>query len=443
MNKSSVALAVTAAVVAQSHAGLVNAAFVEDSKATLALRNFHINQDTRNQAAPSIEEWGQGITLDYRSGFTEGTVGFDVDALGLYGVRLDSGGQVGKAGISRQPGSAFPLDGNGQAVDEFGHLGLTGKARMSRTVAQLGTLLPKMPVLTYGDGRLLPQTFEGAQVSSQEFDRLTLLGGLLEHSIERNSTNAQSLSIAGANSGATARASNTFYFGGADYAVSDSLLAQYYYGNLEDFYAQHFLGLLHTLKLPAGVLKTDVRYFYSDADGQNASAQGRAAGYRSAGYWETGDPHRYEVDSRLWSALLTYSMAGHALSAGYQQASGNSDFPYLNQAAGSTLYLITNGQLGKFASAGEKTWVAAYSYDFAKAGIDGLKAGMTYYRGTDIDAAAKDGREWERDTQVGYTLAQGVLKGAGLTWRHATWRGNDARDQDEHRLALSYTLPLR
>ena len=36
------------------------AGFIEDSKATIGLRNFYINQDTRNQDANTQEEWGQG-----------------------------------------------------------------------------------------------------------------------------------------------------------------------------------------------------------------------------------------------------------------------------------------------------------------------------------------------------------------------------------------------
>ncbi|MDV7213236.1 OprD family outer membrane porin, partial [Azotobacter beijerinckii] len=52
-------------------AGQADAAgFFEDSKATLKMRNFYINQDTRNQDGPRAEEWGQGFILDYQSGFT-------------------------------------------------------------------------------------------------------------------------------------------------------------------------------------------------------------------------------------------------------------------------------------------------------------------------------------------------------------------------------------
>ena len=236
--------------------------------------------------------------------------------------------------------------------------------------------------------------------------------------------------------------SNKFYFAGGDYKLTKDLTAQYYFGNLEDYYEQHFLGLVHNWALPVGALKTDLRYFDSSSDGNNASAAGRAEGYRSSGFWVAGDADRGEVDNQTWSALFTYTLGGHALSAGYQQVDGNSDFPFLNQGDGSSTYLITDVQINKFASAGERTWQAGYAYDFAKLGVPGLKASVVYLSGDNIDAASGDNQEWERDLRLDYVLQDGALKGLGVTWRNATLRGNDATDQDENRLIVSYSLPL-
>src|SRR5690606_34817891 len=119
-------------------------------------------------------EWGQGFMLNYASGFTEGTVGFGVDALGLLGVRLDGGGKAGKPGIERQPGTIFPLESDGSAVDEFSSLGLTAKAKVSKTEFRYGTLQPKLPVVVSNDARLLPMTYEGGQFTSTDIDNLTL-----------------------------------------------------------------------------------------------------------------------------------------------------------------------------------------------------------------------------------------------------------------------------
>jgi hypothetical protein len=442
MNKSSLALAVALGVLAQQAAA---GGFIEDSKASLTLRNFYINSDNREgTAAPSKqEEWGQGFLFNYASGYTEGTVGVGVDAIGLLGVKLDSGkGRHYNPTSANYGGTVFPTDDDGRAKDDFGSLGVTGKVRISKTEARIGTLLPKLPVVSYNDGRLLPQTFEGGQVTSSEIAGLTLVGGQLEHAKGRNSSDARGLSIAGANNARTGQFVNKFYFAGGDYKVSDNLLAQYYYGNLEDFYTQHFVGLTHNWALPVGALKSDLRYFHSDSDGKNASVAGRAEGFRSSGNWAASDPDRYEVDNRTWSALFTYSLGGHAASLGYQQVSGDSAFPFLNQGDGATAYLITDRQIGKFLSAGERTWVAEYGHDFASLGVPGLRAVATYLKGSNIETQGGDQGEWERDFRLDYVLQDGPLKGLGLSWRNAALRSDAVRDQDENRLILSYTLTL-
>lgn len=443
MKKTTLALAVAASTLSL----VASADFISDSKATLDLRNLYFNSDNRESQNYSgqTEEWGQGFILNFQSGYTEGTVGFGVDAIGLLGVRLDSGGRnvtPAKPGQDRTPGQLFPLDTDGSAVSNYSKAGVTAKARISKTELRIGTLQPKLPVVTFNDGRLLPQLFEGGQITSSEIDSLTLTAGQLEHAKGRSSTDSRGLSIAGANSGATSQFVNTFYFAGGDYKLTKDLTAQYYYGNLEDFYKQHFVGLIHNYGLGGGNLKTDLRYFYSDSDGKNSSAAGRAEGYRSSGYWAAGDSDRFEVDNRTWSALFTYSHSGHELSAGYQQVSGNSAFPFLNQGDGATSYLITDRQIGKFASAGERTWLAGYGYDFGKLGVPGLKASLTYLSGDNIDNATGDKKEWERDFRLDYALQEGALKGLGLSWRNASLRSEVANDTDENRLYVTYSLPL-
>ncbi|MBV2132342.1 OprD family porin [Pseudomonas sp. MAP12] len=445
MNKSPLALAVFAGTLGAALSGAAHADFIKDSKASLTLRNFYYDQNTLNKDnAPSAHEWGQGFIFNYASGFTEGTVGFGVDAIGLLGVRLDGGGD-GDATDSRKPGQLFPLDSDGTAVSEYSKAGLTAKVKLSKTEARLGTLQPKLPVVTFNDGRLLPQLFEGGQITSNEIDGLTLTAGQLEHTKTRSSTDDLGLRIGGAKTVNGIQAdTNKFYFAGGDYKLTKDLTAQYYYGNLEDFYDQHFLGLVHNWALPVGALKSDLRYFDSSSDGKNASTAGRAEGYTSSGYWNGGskNPDNGEVDNQTWSALFTYTLGGHALSAGYQQVSGSSAFPFLNQGDGSTAYLITDVQINKFLSAGERTWQAGYAYDFAKLGVPGLKASALYLSGDNIHAAGSDKKEWERDLRLDYVLQEGTLKGLGFTWRNASLRGNATNDQDENRLIVSYTLPL-
>ncbi|EJM87455.1 MULTISPECIES: OprD family porin [Pseudomonas] len=452
MNKSTLALAVAVGVLAQQ-AGA--AGFIEDSKATLGLRNFYINTDNRDGAgANKNEEWGQGFDLRFTSGYTQGTVGFGIDAIGLLGVRLDSGGgtngatAASGANYGSYGGTVFPSKSNGEAVDNFSSLGLTAKAKISQTELKLGTLQPKLPVIVTNDGRLLPQTFQGGQITSGDIKDLTLVGGQIEHAKGRNSSNNEELSIAGANGRTAAgRDSNKFYYGGGDYKITKDLTAQYYYGNLEDFYKQHFLGLVHNWAIGPGVLKSDLRYFNSSDDGAN----GHDSTYYSTGNYTASPSGRGKVDNNLYSGLFLYTVAGHTFGGGYQVSNGSSDFPWLNQGDGSSAYIITDMQIQKFARAGEKTWQARYSYDFAKVGVPGLTAGAVYLKGDDIDTVGSNGREnasgrseWERDFTLAYVVQEGPLKNLGLMWKNAMWRTDlpNTRSQDENRLIVSYSIPL-
>jgi hypothetical protein len=444
MNKSTLALAIAAGVLAQQASA---AGFVEDSKATLGLRNFYINTDYRDGTGPNKnEEWGQGFDLRFISGYTQGTVGFGIDAIGLLGVKLDSGGGTnGAANSAAYGGTVFPSKSNGEAVDDFSSLGLTAKAKVSQTELKLGTLQPKLPVIVTNDGRLLPQTWEGGQLTSGDIKDLTLVGGQIEHVKGRNSSNNEQLAI----NGASPRTinSNKFIYAGGDYKITKDLTAQYYYGNLEDFYKQHFLGLVHNWAIGPGVLKSDFRYFNSSDEGANGSNPL----YYSTGNYSGVANGKGKVDNNLYSGLFLYSVAGHTFGGGYQVSNGSSDFPWLNQGDGSSNYTITDSQIQKFARAGERTWQARYSFDFAKVGVPGLTAGVVYLHGDNIDTvnargaeAANGASEWERDLNVGYVVQSGALKNLGVAWKNASWRTDlpNTRSQDENRLIVSYSIPL-
>lgn len=416
------------------------AELLEDSHATLGLRNFYFSNDFRDQAGSlgqsKTEEWAQAFVLDFKSGYTDGPVGVGLDALGLMGVTLDSG-------TGRHRGSSMiPDDGDG-AASQWSRLGLTAKLKVSNTELRHGTLLPKLPVLTYNDGRLLPQTFEGTQLTSSELDGLTLTGGRLNRATGRGSSDRTGLAIAGGS-----RESDQFLFAGGDYQIGKQLTAQYYFANLEDYYNQHFLGLIHTLPLAEGQsLKTELRYFRTTADGANDSAAGRAAGYRVGGFTDDGDG---KLDNHTWSAALTYAVQGHALMAGYQEVSDASNFVQPNQgslagkgAGGASLYLHTDRMLASFNRAGERTAFAQYSYDFAAAGVPGLKFSLMYLKGDDIrTTSGHDASEWERDLGLDYVIQSGAFKGLGLAWRQGLLHSQIDPNQEQNRLIVSYSLAL-
>lgn len=215
-----------------------------------------------------------------------------------------------------------------------------------------------------------------------------------------------------------------FNFAGADYKFTDSLTGSYYYGNLADYYKQHFFGLVHTLPIAKGQsLKTDLRYFSSSEDG-----------------------HRQvkDVDNRALMGMLTYSLGGHAFGLGYQQMNGNTGFAFLNTVTDP--YLVNYVQIGNFSSTKEKSWQARYDYNFASIGLPGLTFMTRYVYGDNVELGAgrAEGKEWERNMDLGYVIQSGPVKGLGLKWRNATYRSNFGKhsELDENRLILSYTLPL-
>ncbi|MEE1887079.1 MULTISPECIES: OprD family porin [Pseudomonas] len=438
MYKSSLALAVALGVLAQQ-AGA--AGFVEDSKLSLSSRTMYFNNDNReapgSKPRPDVRESGQGFKLDYISGFTEGTVGFGVDAQALWGIHLDGG-----KGYHQNGSSFFPSDSDGSAEKQWARLGANAKARFSKTEAHFGSALaPNLPILVSNDGRLLPQTFEGGTISSKEIDNLTLNAGQLTHAMGRSSSNRTGLSVQGAT-----QESNKFRYAGADWKVTKDLTLQYYYSNLEDFYKQHFLGATHVFQIADDQsFKTDLRYFKSSKDGKNGEA-----GYEfknNNGYAKNPG----EVDNKTWSAMFTYTLGGHALMLGHQQVSDDGGFVWLNQgslvdegAGGASFYLFTDSMINQFAKAGENTTFGQYSYDFARLGVPGLKASVAYLRGEDGRATNGHGTfsEWERDARVDYVLQSGALKGLGFSLRQGVYRGTgsgSAADQDQTRFIVNYT----
>lgn len=414
-----------------------HADFLKDSQATLSMRNFYFNNDNRDGTAdPSkTEEWAQGFMLNYRSGYTAGPVGVGVDATGMLGLTLDSG-------RGRHAGSTMiPSDGD-RAADEWARFGATAKLKVSQTELRYGQLMPKIPVLVASDGRLLPQTYQGVQLQSKELDDFTFLAGGLDRAVGRGSTNRTGMAVAGGT-----QQSDRFYFAGVDYRVDRSLLLQYYAGQLEDYYTQHFLGLNHKWTLGEdSSLTTDLRYFRTLSDGANGSASGRSQGYRTSGYTSAGNG---EIDNSLWSAAFTYRLRGHSVLLGYQSVSDDSNFVQLNQgsldegAGGTTLYLWTQRMVLNFSRAGEQTAFAQYAYDFSANGVPGLKASVIYLKGDNIKTTSGvDQSEWERNLALEYVVPDGTFKGLGVAWRHAVARTEAARDADQTRVIINYTLPL-
>lgn len=421
------------------------AAFIEDSKASLELRNFYMNRDfrhddekhkainnptndpTKYQVGGSrqskAEEWAQGFLLRYESGFTEGTVGVGVDAYGFSGFKLDSGG--GTAGT----GLLLPKNSRGNVPSSYGSLGGTFKARLSESTLKTGTLMPKIPTVSSGDGRLIPQTFRGLMVNSQEIENLTANIGRLDRMKQRNSTDSAPI-VLNSFSGSQDKRNNTstrsnqrltskFDFAGINYTWGDTGLSTgYNYAKFHGEYKQHILNGLYTLQIDdKQSLKADLRYAKTSQD----SGSG--------------------IDNKAFSSMLTYGLGYNSFGLGFQNMSGDTGYAYIELT---DPFLTNYVQIRDFAATDERSWQARYDYNFAGLGIPGLSLMTRYIRGSNIrmGSGLSSGKEWERDTDIAYVIQDGPLKNLGVKWRNATLRSDVSGKIDENRLIVSYTIPL-
>lgn len=394
MKKTAVAVAVAASALGMSQFAVAD--FVKDSKLSLDLRNYYYNQDTDGGAEGG--QWGQAFMLNYKSGFTAGTVGFGVDLFGAAAYQLaDHGNNTGTNGA----GNMLFQEGE----DRLNKGGATVKARVGNTNAYLGALRPSAPVFIANDARMLPQLVEGAMVTNQDIAGLTLSAAHVTKVSQRDADEWADLA-------------DEFTMLGADYKVMDGLTAQYYYGQLHDQYQQHFVGLKYSADVAGGKLGADVRYFNTKNEVDGSPTKGDS--------------------NNLMSLLVNYSVSGHTIGLGYQK---NSD-EYQFRSIGPSKYLISERMIGAGAmdNADEAVTLVSYGFDFGTVGVKGLNASVVHQMG---DGGTANFDRTETDVIVGYTLQEGQFKGLGARLMHGMYRPDGNRsDIDQTRFIVSYSIPL-
>ncbi|QEU01796.1 OprD family porin [Pseudomonas oryzihabitans] len=387
--------------------------FIEDAASTLQMRNFYFNRDFRDSGAPKAkaEEWAQGFLLNAQSGYTQGIVGIGADLIGGLGVKLDSGD--GRAGTL-----LLPNDGDGSA-DEFSSLGAAAKLKISKTELKVGELLPTLPILQYDDARLLPQTFQGAMLTSKEIPGLTLNAGQMRSFTQRNSSDREDMFI----DGRAFATSDRYNYLGSEYRFNqDRTMLGLWGAQLEDIYHQRFIQFTHKQPLGAWTLGANIGLLDSDEDGQANAGQ---------------------IDNRSFYTALSASVSGHTVMAAWQRMYGDDGTIWLSPT---TTVLPSDIQVRNFASAEEKAWQLRYDYNFAAMGIPGLNAFVRYVKGDNVAVAGGNGgnggKEWERDFDVSYVIQSGPLKNVGLRWRNAMVRSNFGPSVNDKRLIINYSLAL-
>lgn len=390
------------------------AGFVEDAAATLNLRNFYINRNFVGDSATQgkAEEWTQSFILDARSGFTQGTVGFGVDMLGLLSVKLDGG--RGTKGTQ-----LLPVHDDGRPADDFGRLAVAGKMRISNTELKVGEWMPVLPILRSDDGRSLPQTFEGGQLTSKEIDGLTLYGGQFRGNSPRNDASMEDMFM----NGRAAFTSDRFNFVGGEYSFNDDrTLVGLWNAQLKDIYEQQFVQLVHSQPIGDWTLGATLGYFTGKEDGSA----------------KAGD-----LDNRTWSGLFSAKYGANTFYLGLQKVSGDDAWMRVNGTSGGTL--ANDSYNSSYDNAGERSWQVRHDYNFAALGVPGLTLMNRYLSGDHVHVGAvRDGEEWGRESELAYVVQSGAFKALSFKWRNSSMRRDWGSNTsfDENRLIISYPLSL-
>lgn len=389
----------------------VYADFIEESRTSLNIRNFYMSRDFRQpDSSETQNEWAQGFLLNFESGFTDTPVGFGLDVHASLGLKLDSGrGRSGDNGL-------LPQGEDGTPVNNYSELGFTGKLKVSNSVLRLGVMYPTIPVLMYNFGRLLPTSYSGGMVTSKEIEGLTFNAGRFTHSNQRNSSSTDRITYyrGGVES-------DHFDFAGGSYEFSPTLTGSYYYSELDDIYKQHFSGFVHSWLLSELTsLRTDLRYFHSN----------------DAGIAKMG-----RFDNRNLNGMLTLGHGAHKIAGAYQRVSGDGEFPFV----GNDPYVVNLSFHNTFTREEMESWQLRYDYDFTGLGIPGLTFMTRYISGKNavVDGRAR-GREWERNSDLSYSIPSGPLKNVYFHVRNITFRSSNGltRDVDENRLIVGYKLEV-
>ncbi len=201
--------------------------FIEDSSLNLLLRNYYFNRDGKEGRGDRVD-WTQGFLTTYESGFTQGTVGFGVDAFGYLGLKLD--GTSDKTGTGN-----LPVMNDGKPRDDYSRAGGAVKVRISKTMLKWGEMQPTAPVFAAGGSRLFPQTATGFQLQSSEFEGLDLEAGHFTEGKEPTTVKSRG-ELYATYAGQTAKSAD---FAGGRYAITDNLSASLYGAELKDIYRQY------------------------------------------------------------------------------------------------------------------------------------------------------------------------------------------------------------
>jgi imipenem/basic amino acid-specific outer membrane pore len=403
--------------------------FVEDSHLDVLNRTMYMNRDFRNGGSNSAgttsakgerkgyrEEAANGTLVTYQSGFTQGTFGLGVDAIGMLGIKIDGGG--GRAG-----NGLMPVGDSGEPADSYSSGGAAVKLRFSNTVIKYGNQFVATPVFDTGDSRLLPEVATGLLVTSNEIKDLTLTGGHFTAIKDQAGQGRDSLVWDGA--GHTLKKAD---FVGANYNFTKNFTGQIYASDVQDYWKKQYVNLNYLMTL---------------SDNQSLNFDFNA--YRTE---DTGDKIAGDIDSKIFSAQVAYAVGPHKFTIARQQNTGKGGYQY-GIDGGDSVYLNNSVQYSDFNHEDEKSWQVRYDLKMAAYGVPGLSFMGRYVTSDDIKVRSGDevtdnnGKAWERNLEAKYVVQAGPAKDLSFRVRQASYRSSALEDNiDEVRVIVEYPLSI-
>lgn len=417
------------------------AALIDDSHWNLTTRSVYEQRDylfgaksnggrnaslSKAQRSDYAQEWGLGVFGNFESGYTPGRLGLGVDLLGAAAQNLAGDDyRVGKIRL-------LPVSADGDAQSSLARGGAALKARFSETVVRYGEQRVKTPVFSSSDSRLLPESMKGLFISSQEFSALTLQFGHFSGTTDRNArTTNNPLTVNYLDP--KARRGNEYDLVGAVWTGVPNLAMRAFVGRLSDTWTTSYLGFSYQRPLSArSAFGLDSHLYHSR---------------------ETGDELIGKIRNTTGSLLASYQLDAHKLALSWQKVNSDTPFDYVTRGA---IYLNNYTQLADFNGPHEQSWKLQYELDGAALKMPELSVGGSYARGTGIDGSriaansayawlgyGKDGKHWERDLWLKYTVLSGAAKGTSFLLRYGVHRANAAQAElntNQVRVAVEFPL---
>ncbi|WP_180110565.1 MULTISPECIES: OprD family outer membrane porin [unclassified Acinetobacter] len=398
--------------------------FVDDSQVQLKFKNFYLDRQIEDTPNKNWGSWSQGITLDAKSGYQDIGAGIQVgaDLLVQHAFKLN--------GRDTNADFILPHDGK-ESKDNFGKVGVTLKAKVSKTELKVGELLPVSPVLVFDPSRQLLTTYSGAWLESKDLKDTKLTVAYIDGINNRYDNQFRDLTLFSPGKELpngkighfdNGPASDGMYIAGIDHQFTPEIGGSYWYADVQDIYTQQYVGANYKTKLgDKAKLDSHIRYFDNS---------------------DSGDKLYGEIDNQALSVGAKVNYGSHTFGLGYQQMFGDNAFPTLGGWVPQP-YLVNWG-IATFTAKNEKSWGFTYGYDFAELGAKGLNATAVYFTGSDAEIGTangilKDQKSDELNLIVNYTVPEGKLKGLGFQAMYIDADFDYKSDLQEYRVATTYT----